>query len=164
MRPARPSLCVIGGGALEIELRSRIKQEGLDDQVTLYGECDRAKALKILSSCRTLVLPSRWEGHPIALIEAMHLALPVVASDIPGSDEIVVDGETGYLVPTYDVAAYAQRLKCLLGDTRLQDHMKTHAQRRASRDYSLGRMLGAHLEVYAGVVTAPQTAPGGARA
>jgi glycosyltransferase involved in cell wall biosynthesis len=164
MRPLRPSLCVIGGGALETELRSRIIREGVDGQVTLCGECGRATALKILSSCRTLVFPSRWEGHPLALIEAMHLALPVVASDIPGNDEIVVEGETGYLVSKHDAGAYAHHLKRLLGDPVLRSSMATRAQRLATEDYSIGRMLGDHLDLYAGAVAAPQRASQGATA
>lgn len=162
MRPLRPRLCVIGGGALEGELRSRIDHAGLRGQVTFCGECPREAALQILSACRVLVLPSRWEGHPIALIEAMHLGLPAVASDIPGNADIVADGATGYLVPAEDVAAYADRLKRLLEDAPLRAAMGQEAQRRAARDYSVDRMLRAHLHVYSAGPTAEcQLVPGG---
>ena len=148
LRPLRPSLCVIGGGALAGELRSRLAAAGLSDQVTLCGECDRATALRTLSLCRTQVLPSRWEGHPLALIEAMHLGLPVVASDVSGTAEIVAEGETGYLVAAEDADAYADRLRRLLADPVLREKMGQEARRRAARDYSLDRMVRAHLEVY----------------
>jgi glycosyltransferase involved in cell wall biosynthesis len=147
--PLRPTLCVIGGGELEGALQSRIDQEGLGNQVSLHGECSHREALRMASSCRVLVLPSREEGHPIALIEAMHLGLPAVASDIPGNNEIVVDGETGYLVPASDVAAYADRLTRLLSDADWRRRMKDNAQQRAVRDYSVSRLLDAHLEIYA---------------
>jgi glycosyltransferase involved in cell wall biosynthesis len=148
MRPFRPSLCVIGGGELVPELETRLEAEGLREQVTLQGERSRAEALRLAASCRLLLLPSRWEGHPLALIEAMHLGLPVVASDVPGNNEIVAHGETGYLVPVNDAAGYAQQLKLLLSDADLMSRMKREAQRRIDLEYSLELMVEAHVEVY----------------
>ena len=155
MRPLRPSLCVIGGGALAGELQARFAAAGIADQATLCGECDRATALRTLSRCRIQILPSRWEGHPVALIEAMHLGLPVVASDIPGTREIVAEGETGYLVAAEDADAYAERLRRLLADAALRARMGQEAQRRAARDYSLARVLRAYLEVYSAAPAEP---------
>lgn len=149
LRPLRPTLCFIGGGELESALKARIDREVLGTQVTLHGECSRPEALRVAASCRVLVLPSHKEGHPVALLEAMHLGLPVVASDIPGIKEIVVDGETGYLVPALDIAAYVNRLTRLLADASLRHRMKENAQRRVQRDYSVSSMLDRHLEVYA---------------
>ena len=161
MQPARPNLLVIGGGELAGELAARMKQAGLCRQVRLCGECDRERAIELLSSCRVLVLPSRWEGHPLALIEAMHLGVPVVASDIPGNREIVVDGQTGYLVPVDDASAYAKRLTCLLKDVPLRQRMTADAQRRAAREYAVDRLLDAYLEVYGAPVTpCPQSFKG----
>jgi glycosyltransferase involved in cell wall biosynthesis len=149
MRPLRPKLCIVGGGALEPSLRVRIEAEGLGDQVTLCGELDRAGGLRMISACAILLLPSRSEGHPITLIEAMHLGLPAVASDISGSNEIIVDGETGYLVPAQDVATYAERLTRLLADAALRHRMADNARRRVLLDeYSVGRSVAAHLAVY----------------
>ncbi len=151
MRPARPSLCVIGGGDLAEELETRLVQEGLREQVHLTGECDRTRALHLLSACRLMVLPSRWEGHPIALIEAMLLGIPAVASDISGNNEIVVDGQTGYLVPPTDVNGYADRLLELLEDDSLRARMEVDARAIAARDYSLDRMVTAYRAIYDGV-------------
>jgi glycosyltransferase involved in cell wall biosynthesis len=150
MRPARPSLCVIGGGELATELRARAHRAGVADQVRLCGECERSDALNLLSSCRTLVLPSRWEGHPITLIEAMHLGIPSVASDIPGNDEIVADGETGFLAPAGDAAGFAVRLARLLADDRLRGQLAAEGRRRAERDFSPARLLHGYLEIYRG--------------
>lgn len=148
MRPLRPTLSVIGGGPLEAALRTRIREEGLGEQVLLQGERSRTEALRLASSCRVLVLPSRWEGHPIALIEAMHLGLPVVASAVSGSNEIVADGETGYLVPAQDAGAYALALARLLEDGQARQAMERNARRRSAREYSPERMVAAHMELY----------------
>jgi glycosyltransferase involved in cell wall biosynthesis len=148
LRPLTPTLSIIGGGPLENELRARISAEGLGDQVLMHGERSRAEALELASCCRVLVLPSLWEGHPIALIEAMHLGLPVIASDVSGSNEIVVPEETGYLVPGQDVMAYAGYLKRLLGDEPTMERMSRNARRLVASDYSPGRMVSAHMEIY----------------
>jgi glycosyltransferase involved in cell wall biosynthesis len=147
MRPLKPTLSIIGGGPLAAELRARVMEAGLSGQIVMHGERGRAEALRIASSCRVLLLPSRWEGHPIALIEAMHLGLPAVASDVPGSNEIVVHGETGYLVPAQDVEGYAACLARLLGDAQTMDRMKRDARRRAL-EYSPERMVSAHMRLY----------------
>ena len=98
----------------------------------------------MISACNVLLLPSRSEGHPITLIEAMHLGLPAVASDISGSNEIIVDGETGYLVPAQDVPAYAERLTRLLADAALRRRMADNAQRRVlAEEYSVDRSVAA---------------------
>jgi glycosyltransferase involved in cell wall biosynthesis len=147
MRPLKPRLSIIGGGPLEHRLRARIAEEGLGDQVVLHGEQTRSDALRLASSCRVLVLPSVWEGHPIALVEAMHMGIPVVASDISGSNEIVVEGETGYLVPARNAGAYASALARLLGNAGALEVMKRNASARA-REYSPERMLREHVQLY----------------
>ncbi len=154
MRPARPSLCVIGGGDLATELEARLDREGLRSQVTITGECDRKTALATLSSCRVMVLPSRWEGHPIALIEAMLLGIPVVASDIPGSNEIIQHGRTGFLVASFDADSYARCLRELLDNDQLREKIGDAARAEAARSYSVDRMVSAYLDVYRGTTAA----------
>jgi len=155
IRPSQPSLCVIGGGELEQDLRQRLAAEGLAGQVDLQGEQDRDGALRLLARCRVLVLPSRWEGHPLAPIEAMHLGLPTVASDIPGTNEIVVEGETGFLVPALSVPDYANRLQALLGDDALLSRMSRAARQCAEREYAPELMAASYRAVYG---FAPRTA------
>ncbi len=156
MLPRRPTLRVIGGGPLEPPLRERLRAEGVAEQVTLHGECSRDEALRLAAGCRLLLLTSRWEGHPIALIEAMHLGLPAVASRVSGTDEIVLDGETGHLVPADDAAAYAACLALLLDDPSRLQQMRDDAIAIARRDHSAQRMLGAYLHAYGLPAAAPQ--------
>ena len=148
MRPMTPTLSVIGGGDLSGALQQGFEQAGLSTQVTLLGSCGRDAALAHLAACRVLVLPSLWEGHPITLIEAMHLGVPVVASDIPGNDEIVVDGKSGFLVPVRDAGAYAQRINLLLQDDDLRQQMGEHSRHVAATEYAPHRVLREHLTHY----------------
>lgn len=148
LRPARPTLAVVGGGELDGALRGALERAGVMGQVTLLGECDHEATLDTLARCQVLVLPSRWEGHPITLIEAMHLGVPVVASQIPGSDEIVVPGHTGFLVPAADAHAYAGHIGTLLRDAALRQRLGDAARALATSEYSTQRMLNGHLRGY----------------
>jgi len=148
LRPASPTLSVIGGGDLSDELQQGLEQAGFSAQVTLLGSCRRDAALAHLAACRVLVLPSLWEGHPITLIEAMHLGVPVVASDIPGNDEIVVDGQSGFLVPVREATAYARRIDQLLQDEDLRQRMGEYARQVAATEYAPQRVLSKHLTHY----------------
>lgn len=148
LRPARPSLAVVGGGELAGAVRASFEKAGVAAQVTMMGECTRRQALDTMAECRVLVLPSLWEGHPITLVEAMHLGIPVVASNIPGNDEVVVPGSTGYLVPAGDARAYAKCIEGLLHDPELNQGMGRSARAAAAKEYSTERMLYAHIRGY----------------
>jgi glycosyltransferase involved in cell wall biosynthesis len=72
----------------------------------------------------------------------------VVASDVSGSNEIIVEGKTGHLVPAADASPYAQRLTALLADPDGVARMGREARAMAARDYSPHRNLAAHLGLY----------------
>jgi glycosyltransferase involved in cell wall biosynthesis len=148
LRPARPTMCIVGGGSLEQELRYRITSRGLAGQVTWCGPLEHEKALAQVARARLLLLPSAWEGMPISLIEAMHLGLPAVASNIPGNDEVVRDGETGYLVPALAVAVYAARLRALLIDDALAASMSKAAIERSASRFSFKEHVWRHVALY----------------
>ncbi|HYF58299.1 MAG TPA: glycosyltransferase [Burkholderiaceae bacterium] len=145
--PPTSRLEVIGGGELHEALHARAGAAGLGDRLAIHGALARDDALRRAARCALLLLPSRWEGHPIALLEAMQLGLPVVASDVPGIDEIVVHGETGFLVAEGDAAGFAEAAARLLADPALRERMGSHARRLAAR-HSPDAMLDAYLAVY----------------
>lgn len=149
LRPLRPTLSVIGGGDLEAMLRDRVRQFGLDEQVTFHGEQSHADALRLLETARIMVLPSRWEGLPVSVLEAMHRGIPVIASDVPGTRELVIDGETGFLVPGDQPSAYAERIGRLLRDDGLYGAMRRRAIAVARERFSVHSQLEAHLRLYA---------------
>jgi glycosyltransferase involved in cell wall biosynthesis len=148
LRPFRPSICIVGGGSLEGDLRRRIDSLGLAEQVTWCGALDHDSALRQAAFARLMLLPSLWEGHPLSVIETMQLGLPVVASNVPGTDEIVIDGETGYLVSSTDVASYAARIRALLLDDRLRERMGKAAAARIATHFSFDEHIRRHVELY----------------
>src|SRR5262249_13297326 len=145
LRPMRPTICIIGGGEVEAQLRARVTETGLDEQFAFLGAQAHAAALAHLTRARLMLLPSRWEGLPISVIEAMHLGIPVVASNVPGTDELVRDGETGRLVGADDVPAYAAAVRTLLSDHDARRRMAASAMARAEAEFSTERNIARHL-------------------
>ncbi|GAB6068557.1 glycosyltransferase family 4 protein [Methylothermus subterraneus] len=107
-------LCV-GSGERAAKLNGQIHQLGLQTRAALLGEVSDSCRNALLATCDALVLPSleRTEAFGLALLEAMAYAKPVIATRVPGSGMgwVVVEGETGWLVPPGDAAALAQRIR-----------------------------------------------------
>jgi glycosyltransferase involved in cell wall biosynthesis len=148
LRPLAPPIHVIGGGELEPVLRDRVRMAGMADQFVFHGQQHRADTLRIAAACTLLLLPSRWEGHPITVIEAMHLGLPVVASDISGTREIVDQDDTGYLVRADDAAGYAAAIRRVLVEPGLARRLGERGRDVANERFSAQRMLHANLAAY----------------
>ncbi len=109
--PCRLWLC--GDGYLRSEIEKQIRRKNLHDSVTLLGHCQNPFAL--FRQADVFLLTSDWEGMPNALIEAMSLALPAVATDCPyGPNEIIVDGKTGCLAHPDNPADIAEKTHLLL--------------------------------------------------
>lgn len=89
---------IVGRGELASQLKEEVKRSGLEKQVRFLGFREDVSAL--LSLMDIFVLPSLSEGLSIALLEAMTAGKPVIATSVGGNPEVVVDGETGFLVPT----------------------------------------------------------------
>jgi glycosyltransferase involved in cell wall biosynthesis len=92
-----------------------------------------------------LVHPARWEGFGLALLEAMLASLPVVATRVSSIPEIVVDGETGLLVPADDAAELARAVNRVLSDAA--DYGQ-RGRERAEREFSVAKMADRTLAVY----------------
>lgn len=138
----RAHLFVAGEGEHEAELR-----EALGDaaRVRLLGF--RADVPELLAAADVLALPTYAEGFPNVVVEAMAAGVPVVAADVPGPDEAVVDGETGLLVPVRDDAALEAALLRLIRDPELRARMGRAARARAEAEYSEARAVDAYERV-----------------
>jgi glycosyltransferase involved in cell wall biosynthesis len=101
----------------------------------------------LLRAADIFTLPSHREGMPRSIIEAMLSGLPVVATDIRGSREEVIDGETGYLVPLGDVPALARALQRLAGDAGLRRSLGQASRRRAETLFDERKIVARQLEL-----------------
>ena len=147
-------LILVGDGPLRPHLEALIR-DGPAGRVAVLGARDDVPAL--LRTADVFVLASRWEGLPLAVLEAMMSRLPVVATTVGGVVEEVVDGETGLLVPPQDPKALASALARLLDDPALRRRMGEAGQVRAREHFTEARMLKETAELYGRVL--PQGMP-----
>jgi glycosyltransferase involved in cell wall biosynthesis len=125
---------IVGAGDERAQLEHAAESLGVRERVLFLGPRDDVPAL--LAASDAFVLPSRFEGTPLALLEAMAAGKPVVASAIPGTDEIVADGETGLLVRPNDSDALAAALRRVVSDPGLRARLGAAAGRHAAAAHS----------------------------
>ena len=139
-------LWLVGDGPLRSETEHQVRVLGLEGAVKFLGQ--RSDVPHILADTDIFVLASLWEGMPGAILEAMATRLPVVATSVGGIPEIVVHGQTGYLVPPKDSGALAAALIRLLEDERLRLEMGEAGYRRVRSHFSLDAKVRELENVY----------------
>lgn len=140
------NLILVGDGPLRSRIERFVEERGLSSRVVLLGE--RTDIPECLAASDVFVLPSRWEGLPLTIIEAMMAGLPVVASRVGGVPELVENGVTGFLVPFGDAAALAKTIQKLLDDKELRLRLGRAGREKAMKEFTLARMLTATQTVY----------------
>jgi len=140
------SFVFAGRGQLESELKQQVNRLGLDKRVYFLGL--RQDIPRILALLDVFVLPSLSEGLSMAILEAMMAGKPVIATHVGGNPEIVLDGETGFLVPAKDSHALAASLIKLLRDPQMAIQFGEKGRRRAERQFSLHTMVNAYQSLY----------------
>ncbi len=147
----------LGRGPLESELRAHIRAHGLEGHVHLLGHRDDAPDL--LAAADLFVLPSLFEGLPLAVLEAMRAGLPVVGTRVCGIDEIVRDRHTGRLVPPLDAAALADAILETVQHPHRAARWGAAGQALVAREFSAARMAREMTTVYEDVLRQEQRAP-----
>lgn len=130
-RVPQARLVIVGDGTLRAELHVMVKELGLGEAVEFVGDIDAAGVRAQLGRSRVFALPSRSEGLPLALLEAMAAGVPAVASRVGGIPEVLLPG-TGLMVPPEDHAALAEALAALLLDPQLAADLGERGRERAS--------------------------------
>jgi glycosyltransferase involved in cell wall biosynthesis len=139
-------LAIAGRGGEEDALRRFAAENGIADRLHLLGY--RADIPDLLAAADVYSMPSRSEGLPLALIEAMFAARPVVASAVGGIPDVVTSGEHGLLVPPDDVPRLAGALATLLGSPAERRDLAAAARRRAEQDFGVERMAERYERLY----------------
>jgi len=127
---------IAGDGPQMHMLESLARELGIGERVIFLGWQSREQLMECYKQANVFLFPSRHEGMPNALLEAMASGLPVIASCIAGNEELVIDHETGYLVPSEDIEALHIALKKILSDSALRERMGTASRQYAAANYS----------------------------
>ena len=139
-------LLIAGGGELENDLDMRVAEARHGSRMTLAGPVEDVD--RIYRELDVFVLPSRNEGLSNTILEAMAAGLPTVATNVGGNPELVVDGETGVLIPPRRPDLLAEAVRGYLADPeRARAHGRA-ARRRAEKHFSLERMCGGYARLY----------------
>ena len=110
--PESARLVIAGAGPLENELRLLSRQHGLEHRVSFLGFEPNVR--RWMQAADGFVLSSRWEGLPMGLLEAAACALPAVATDVPGTREVILHEKTGRLALVSNPTALAQAMACMM--------------------------------------------------
>jgi len=149
----RLRLVIIGEGSLRTEIESLLNEAGLRDLAWLPGARDDVPEL--LRTMDVFVLPSQAEGISNTILEAMACSLPVVATEVGGNAELVVEGETGRRVPASDPQALAAAMRELIDDPKRMSAYGAAGRRRVEERFSMDAMTAAYLKVYDAVLKIP---------
>lgn len=132
-------LLIVGDGELYDPLQAQVEQLHLTDHVILTGY--RADVARILAGLDLFVMASHWEGLPLVVLEAMATGLPVVATAVGGTPEVVVEDVTGLLVPPHDPDALTNAVLRLLRDPGLRQRMGDAGRTRVVEHFTIERMV-----------------------
>jgi glycosyltransferase involved in cell wall biosynthesis len=126
---------------------------GIAERVYFPGY--RAQLLPVYGSFDLFVLSSRREGLPNSILEAMAVGLPVVTTDVAGTSELVLDGQTGFVVPQGDVEGLARAMGTLVVDRQIRQRIGQAGRQRVERQFSFTQRLQRVEELYARIFGLP---------
>jgi glycosyltransferase involved in cell wall biosynthesis len=158
-------MLIAGEGELRADLESRIAASGVGERIRLLGI--RRDVPELLAAADGFVLPSLWEGLPMALLEAMASRLPVLATEVSGTSQVVEHGVSGLLVPPSDPIRLADGFRALLGvmrDPSAGRAMGEAARARVVERYGVRAQAAAHAALYRSILERRAPAPAVARA
>jgi glycosyltransferase involved in cell wall biosynthesis len=144
----RPNLhvLIVGEGPSRERLQSQIVELGCREQVHLAGW--RSDIPEIMKACTIFTLPSRWEGMPNVVLEAMAASLPVVATDVEGVHELIRNGVNGIVVRGDSAADFRSGLQALLDDPAMQNRFRSEAQTHVAKAFATHNMLARYHALY----------------
>jgi glycosyltransferase involved in cell wall biosynthesis len=147
----KPRLLLAGTGQAEEQLKRLAQELELGESVVFLGSHDNV--IPLLQAAWGFVLPSRWEGMPNALLEAMSCEVPCIATRVSGSEDIVINGVNGLLVEAEQPAELAQALQQLIADTALAQRLARAGHETVLRNYQLTYITKQFIQFYRQVLT-----------
>jgi glycosyltransferase involved in cell wall biosynthesis len=152
----RPLVWLAGEGPERRRVEAEVARLGLGDHVRLLGE--RTDTRVLMRAADLLVLPSREEGLSNVLLEAMASGLPVIATAVGGSPELIDDRVTGRLLPSDDAATLAETIATLVANADERLRLAAAARAQAESRFTLGAMVDHTARIYDRCVDASRMA------
>ena len=141
---------IVGDGPDRTTVENEVRRLGLESVVQLAGE--RNDVPELLAASDVFVLSSRSEGLPLSILEAMAAGLPVVATNVGGVSELVLDGQTGILVPPGDPRSLAGAIGRLLDDSAFRARLGAAGRLHVEERFDLVSTRQAHLDLYSALL------------
>ena len=142
---------IIGDGPLRSDVSEAIMSGGMSGYVSMLGRC--ADAQLMMQLLDVVALTSVSEGCPNVLIEAAELGVPAVTTAAGGAVELIMDGETGFVVPRKDSAAMAERIIQLISNQKMRHSIIQAARSRVRSQFSMSQTLAKMNDVYRRAIT-----------
>lgn len=142
----KPHLRIVGQGVFRPQMERIVAELGIENSVEFLGL--RRDIVELLQQSWGFVMPSRWEGMPNALLEAMAVGLPCVATRVSGSEDFIIDGVNGLLVEPEQPAEMAKALRRLIENEHLAYQMAQAARTTILRDYQISAIVKQCLRLY----------------
>ncbi len=139
---------LIGGGELEPKVRELIQAYRLQQSVEVLGSLPHGEALEALRDVGALILPSLWEGLPLAVLEAMQMGIPVIAAKVSSLPEIIQDDVSGVLIREYDPKRYAKAIRRFADDPQKRQRVIAAGRKIVAGKFTFERVVAQHLELY----------------
>lgn len=130
-------LLLVGTGPDELILRKQVSNNLLNSNITFFGEAEWERAMQLAAIMDIVVVPSRFEGFGLSAAEAMAAGKPVVASDVFGLKEVVIQKETGLLFQVENTEMLKDQLKVLCKDQDLRNKLGYYGQKRAESVFGM---------------------------
>jgi glycosyltransferase involved in cell wall biosynthesis len=141
---------LVGDGPLRGQIEELVRNLGLTARVTFLGF--RRDVPERLATAQVFLLISKWEGFPRSILEAMRAGLPVVASDVGGVRESVLEGTTGFVIPRGDTARLRECLRQLIASPQLRAGMGAAGRARYEEMFTFDRLVERTTKVYKSVL------------
>jgi len=139
-------LVLVGGGAMESELRALASRLGVRDKVFFLGICYEVQ--KVVALLDVFVLSSLTEGTSISLLEAQACGVPAIVTDVGGNSNIIDHGKNGFLCTVDDFDQMAEQMLRFVDDSRLLSECSRNARQRVVQNFSLQAMMGHYINIY----------------
>lgn len=141
---------IVGDGPLRSKLETVSKHLGLSDSVTFTGQ--RRDVPELMAMLNVFTLCSLSEGMPNAVLEAMAAGKPVVVTNVGGCPEIVEEAKTGFIVPSNDPSAFAEKIMTLLANKELANRMGQTGRKRVEANFTVHKMTRSYEELYENLI------------